>query len=311
VVASAPGESLGHLTNEQGEAIRLATRAVLGRSVAGGIVIADASVSHEHAVVWWTGEQWLLKDLASRNGTWVGDVRCEPGAEIELRVGDALRLGRAAPLLVGSLTPPVAEAHSLVTGRKIVAEADLLALPSPESPLVSLYRNIMAEWVVERDGEILPAEDLALIRTGGDVFRVYLPVPGEETVRLRPAPRIATIGLSFRHSLDEEDVRIAVLDDRGEAIATLENRAHHYLLLVLARQRLADAALPAEQQGWLYQEELVRMLRTDDSGLNLHVFRGRKALAQAGVEDAATLIERRSGSRQLRIGVSDLAVGAL
>lgn len=302
---------MGHLVAADGSEILLATRVVLGRSPACGGVIDDASVSHEHAVVWWTGEHWLVKDLGSRNGTWLGEARCEPGAEMELRVGDALRLGRAGALRVVSLSPPVAEAWSLVTGNRVAAESDLLALPSAEVLEVCLYRNAMAEWVIERGQAVERAEDLALIRTTDDVFRVHLPVPGEETVRMRPSPRVSTVTLAFRHSLDEEDVDIEVRDEDGATIATLDNRAHHYLLLILARQRLEDAAHAPDEQGWLYQEELTRMLRTDDSGLNLHVFRARKALAQVGVEDAATLIERRSGSRQLRIGVSDLTVGAL
>lgn len=301
---------MGALQGSRGERLSLRPRTVLGRSAAGGIVVAEPSASHEHAVIWWSGEEWFLKDLGSRNGTWLGTRQLEPGVEAELRENDTIQIGREAVFAVASLTPPAAEALSLLTGESVLEEDGLLAVPSSDDPQVSLYRGPSGDWVQETD-EVTEVADLALVRTRGDVFQVFLPVPSEATVRVAPAPRVDTIRLEFRHTRDEEHVDIVVCSPSGAEMTTLANRAHHYLLLLLARQRLADAEASEADRGWLYQEELVRMLRTDDPGLNLHVFRSRKALAKLGVEDAAGIVERRSGSRQLRIGVRDVVVHAV
>ena len=97
----------------------------------------------------------------------------------------------------------------------------------------------------------------------------------------------------------------------GDRRFDLKSRAHHYLLLTLARARISDADdpdLPATARGWLYQDDLARMLRLDDNAIYLAVFRARKQLKKAGVSRAASLVERRAGTRQLRIGVSELHV---
>jgi len=77
---------------------------------------------------------------------------------------------------------------------------------------------------------------------------------------------------------------------------------------LLARQRLADqrAGVPASEQGWMYIDDLLRMLKIDDNHLNITIHRARGQISQLGVVDAVGLVERRPGKRQLRIGASRL-----
>jgi pSer/pThr/pTyr-binding forkhead associated (FHA) protein/multidrug efflux pump subunit AcrA (membrane-fusion protein) len=62
----------------------------LGRAPGCDIVLADASVSARHACVVSDGEELLLRDLESTNGTLVND---EPVREVALRHGDVIRIG--------------------------------------------------------------------------------------------------------------------------------------------------------------------------------------------------------------------------
>jgi hypothetical protein len=41
----------------------------------------------------------------------------------------------------------------------------------------------------------------------------------------------------------------------------------------------------------------------------MDIFRARKQLAEAGIEDSAMLVERRDSPRMLRLGVADLSFG--
>jgi hypothetical protein len=74
--------------------------------------------------------------------------------------------------------------------------------------------------------------------------------------------------------------------------------------------RMADQgdALPASSHGWVAQQRLLKMLATNLSQLTLDIYRARRQFAEAGVIDAAHIVERRPSSRELRIGVETLAV---
>ncbi len=55
----------------------------------------DAKVSRKHAVIIRVGEKLTLKDLESRNGTFVNrGERLKPEAEVELKVGDEIVVGK-------------------------------------------------------------------------------------------------------------------------------------------------------------------------------------------------------------------------
>jgi len=65
----------------------------IGRSSACDTLLPDASVSRNHASLWFDAGQWLIEDGGSRHGTFVNGVRLEPSAPAPLRHGDRLALG--------------------------------------------------------------------------------------------------------------------------------------------------------------------------------------------------------------------------
>jgi serine/threonine protein kinase len=52
---------------------------------------AEAGVSRRHAHLVRRSTEWLIEDLGSLNGTYVNDVRVEPGNSVSLRDGDLIR----------------------------------------------------------------------------------------------------------------------------------------------------------------------------------------------------------------------------
>lgn len=64
----------------------------IGRALDNDIVVGDASVSRHHASIEYRNGGFVLHDLGSQNGTWVGGHRV---TEAPLGRGDALRLGDA------------------------------------------------------------------------------------------------------------------------------------------------------------------------------------------------------------------------
>src|SRR4029453_998777 len=65
---------------------------VIGRDVTDGVQILDQGVSRRHAEVIRIGEMYFIKDLESRNGTFVNDKQI---SEELLRIGDQIRIGNS------------------------------------------------------------------------------------------------------------------------------------------------------------------------------------------------------------------------
>jgi len=69
----------------------------------------DKGVSRRHARLLLKGNQLLIEDLDSANGTWVNDVTIAPNQPFPLQHGDFIRLGRLrlhVNLLTGRKTAP-------------------------------------------------------------------------------------------------------------------------------------------------------------------------------------------------------------
>lgn len=97
----------------------------------------------------------------------------------------------------------------------------------------------------------------------------------------------------------------------GGVETTLAPRAYHYLLVILARARLAEAGASPAERGWVDRESLCRMLATDRVRLNNDVFRLRKQLAALGIQGAADVVARRPEAGLLRLGVERVTVRSL
>ena len=65
-------------------------RPTLGRDETSDFLVPDQKVSRRHCEVFFAGELPTIRDLASKNGTFVNDSRV---GEIELKDGDIVRLG--------------------------------------------------------------------------------------------------------------------------------------------------------------------------------------------------------------------------
>jgi hypothetical protein len=288
----------------------LLARHLVGRSSLAHLRLVDPCVSAEHAIVSFTGREWEVHDLGSRNGTTVDGRRLDGGVRAPLARGAAIGFGSAAQVwCVVDDGPPAVIAVPVDGGDPIAGEHDLLALPSGEDPELTIYRDASAEWVVDRDGVLERAASGREVTAGGRRFTLHLPDVVAPTLEAAERPlSLDTITLSFRVSRDEEYVALAARD--GERALDLGARAHHALLLALARARLRDRdqALPDSSHGWVYQDDLAKALGQDDPHLNVTLFRCRQHLAAAGLVGAAAIVERRRSTRQLRLGVGRIEI---
>jgi pSer/pThr/pTyr-binding forkhead associated (FHA) protein len=81
---------------------RLRAVNLIGRAADNTIVLSDERTSAHHARITFTGGQWVLEDLGSRNGTFVNELRVE--GQIVITYEDRVQVG-ASILEITSETP--------------------------------------------------------------------------------------------------------------------------------------------------------------------------------------------------------------
>ncbi|HSK02282.1 MAG TPA: FHA domain-containing protein [Kofleriaceae bacterium] len=301
----------------EGPRTTLLSRHLIGRSRLSDLRMAEPSVSGEHAVLCWTGREWELHDLGSRNGTIVDGRRLAPGERVAVARGAVVAFGDPGNTWrLADDAPPTIMALLAEGGEPVCARHDLLALPGEDDPEVVVYRDAVGDWVLEQGGETGRVADRRAVRAGGRDFVLRVPdliAPTWDNSSPAP-PHLSTLTLRFSVSRDEEYVALAVYDEH-RAI-DLGARAHHMVLLTLARGRLADRQArdgahggpPESSEGWIYQDELADQLAMDEAHLNVAVFRCRRQLAEAGIVGAASIVERRRPTRELRLGVGRIEI---
>lgn len=298
---------MGELRDDGGRRQPLRSRTLVGRGPACDLRLDDARVSGEHATVWWAGDAWCVRDLGSRNGTWVDGERVEPGGARTLEPGSTVSFaGEAVRWSLVDADPPVAWGRAS-DGRLVRGSSTMLALPDPDAPTATVFRATGA-WLLEADDEPRPVSSDDVVEVDGVRWTLALPDDVQETIPAASPASLEALTLRLIVSRDEEHVELEVVGPEGAQ--HLGARSHLETLLYLARRRLADveAGQPAAVVGWVHVDEACTDLRITENRLNVHVYRARQQLADAGVEDAHRVVERRPRTLQLRCGAPLLEV---
>ena len=285
---------------------------LLGRDPRCDFVVDDRFVSTEHALLRWRDSEWWLRDLGSRNGTYLDDQRLPAGGQVRVQSRSEIRVGQTR-ITIEDDAGPAPIAWDVETLAPIAGRDQLLVLPAEERPLATVHASASHTWVLETATASELVQDQQQIEVDGSRFQLALPRQAVRTLHQTddwetfPAPSV--LAMTFAVSRDEEHVELE-LRPEGAQPYTVPTRSHHYLLLTLARRWLADRAdgMSAGARGWLYVDELLRLLRIDESHLNVQIYRARRQLGRSGVSGAAGLVERRIGTRQIRLGMDEVEI---
>jgi hypothetical protein len=285
----------------------------VGRSPECRLIISAPYVSAQHALLRWSGYAWEARDLGSTNGTWLDGER--------LRTGEARRLERDSVLAFGHLDQrwqlsnidaPQSLLVPLDGGLPIVIRGTFQGLPSAENPEATLFQDGAMVFRLEGpDGAITPLAADSVVEVAGRRYRLSPALARARTEVPRSLWTLRTVRLTFGVTRDEEHVEIEV-DDEGDR-KVLPARASYYTLLFLARRRIADATQghPESACGWVFKDEILSALDLSPTQLNLEIFRIREQFCHLGIGDSGQIIERRSTTKQLRIGAGKLEIRRL
>ena len=290
---------VGQLTRrEGGTKFTLTARTLIGRVRHVTLWLDRPHVSSEHAIIHWSGNAWELKDLGSRNGTFVDGKRIDPGVAVALKIGSVIGFG--GPMeewTVDDVSPPVLNALDLERDTFHEAENGLLSLPPEGPPELSIYQDQLGRWVGETaEGDAEPVSDLSVVTAGGRSFRLSLPEADQGTP-LVGLPSLEVMTLRFDVPRNQEHIQLTLVYPGGEL--ELEPREHAYLLLLLAEARIDDAETPESDRGWVDRDELAKMVGVSVPVLHVLVHRARVQFAEHGIPSAAAVIGVRRGGRRL------------
>jgi hypothetical protein len=265
----------------------------------------DEWVSGEHAKIHYRGGGWWIKDLGSRNGTQINGAPLSPGLEAPLEQGSVLVFGgRGANWTFAEAGPPDSFAKRLRDDEVVLAEDEILALPSMSEPEVVLYRTGIGDWQMDRikaGDEVKIVRDGDILRVGDDEWLLQLEEDPGFTMRTIEALDPSAAKIRFVVSRDREMVTCTLVEPRE---LYLGSNVHHQLMLALAFAWQRDEALPDFHRGWRDFRYLSRELGGwTSNAMNVALYRARRQFAAIGVIDPNTVIQRREGAGLMRIGV--------
>jgi len=138
---------------------------ILGRSEQSDVQFSDTVVSSRHAAVVWEEGQWWLRDLGSKNGTYLGDDRLND--RIPLPVGEEVRLAFNGPVvefeIEGQKKDHAAEGQKTVLMAEPIAET---VFEQEERPIGERTRFIINKEVAKVSQKHAQEKKIYLVAIG-------------------------------------------------------------------------------------------------------------------------------------------------
>ena len=132
----------------------------IGRDPSSDLMLDEATVSREHALVRLLEGRWYVEDRGSLNGTSLNGVRLTPGNPVAVRHGDRIAFGGEGFVFSWSESADIpGRTESLpVVGPRI---------ERPLSPVqLQVVRCLCSEWLVDGAADRLPTNDEIAVQLG-------------------------------------------------------------------------------------------------------------------------------------------------
>ena len=279
--------------------IEIPCRSLVGRSSLADVILQSRRTSNEHASIGWYSNHWVLRDLGSSNGTTVDGKPLGLRDRVVLAAGNTLHFGsEAESLKVLDVAPPAPCAVLLGPQTCIWGMRTMLVLPNEAAPEASVF-FVDGNWQVDDGTTTTTPECGDIVALPSGHFRLLLPDnPGADGFTAGYQLDLGKLELVFRYNADAVILHLV----QGSAEVRLPARACVQTLLALAQLRLNGSA---QSGGWIATADLAEMRSCSPEKINVDIHRLRKLLEEAGVHDAARIVER-DDTKKLRIGVERL-----
>jgi len=271
-------------------------------------------VSRNHASIEWGNETWLIQDL-SRNGTWVNNTQIEQHAQVELHIGDIVKLGNdddsCIAFEVCDLAPPCDELYRPHPSLQTINIQESNLIPSATSPDFGFYycqdrQNWFSQSFINnqalKEFEQGPHSHGDEIRHAGNRWHLF--VLNGDTASSQPSVKsklhINDIEFRIMYNNTEDDIRVSLISPKLDI--ELGERRYNQLMsqLIQLQQKSND--------GWVTFHSLMQKSKKDQNQINFLLFLLRHdiSLALPRCKGISNIIQRKDDS--LRIGVENYAI---
>ncbi|GLS26396.1 FHA domain-containing protein [Marinibactrum halimedae] len=274
------------------------------------MILQHARSSRVHATITWNGKVWYVRDL-STNGTYINGKRLPKNEDALLYAGDVIGFSgqdvEAIIILDVSAPKPMLVSHHHHS--KVIELEELTCLPNEQNPIVTLRATANGDWLYEsldHTQMLTPGDILTL---GGEHWVFVAAKTNTDMTATEASSRLnEQYQLQFTASQNEEHIRLSI--QHNDQCIDLGERTHHYLLFLLAKQRINDADnfIQTSEQGWLDKDLLCKDLGVAEEHLNILIFRFRKQIN--AIKHAPSLlkdiVQRRR--REIRLNCEDIKI---
>jgi pSer/pThr/pTyr-binding forkhead associated (FHA) protein len=238
----------------------------IGRAPTNQVVLKDERCSRTHAELFMANGQWTLRDLDSRNGTLVGEIRLKE--DWLLKPGDIIRIGRSQLVFVHNLSEAFSDSNAayrqpILDGSQPASDSrsdsDILATCEPT---MITHRKGNTRFLESLPAESREAEADDIGRKAANLCRLAFELGKAPTIER--LAMVALDGLFETVQVDAGAVMLLPRDHQGEPTAgdleivashTTTDRRYHKVAgflattvlregeAVMARNVLGDSAL--------------------------------------------------------------------
>ena len=247
---------MGRLRHDDAAGFTLAERTLVGRGETCHLRIDDPRVSGLHAMIYYQDGRWWLRDLGSRNGTYLEGAPIKHHQPLQKGSRVQFHASATSPWVLADDAPPGARATRLGptegNGANLVVEADagLLFLPPGESPEAQIHHGPEGGWAGEwvSSGETFAVQDGEVLEVTGDPWRLALPPWGPGTHI--PETQQDTPG-TLRLGLSALALRVRVSRDRETGGVSYDPENHEVMTKLRAEkvERVQQEIPPTEVVG--------------------------------------------------------------
>lgn len=289
----------------------------VGRGPANHIVMADDTVSWNHAQLWVEGNRVWVRDLGSRNGTFVNGAQHRGVAPVSL--DDELRFGlkQTARLRApfgedfDDVATRVLQLEEVETGLQFMlhsnrfhigsaADAHLRIDGAPaRAATLSVYDDEIWVGTAEEEFQVVAGETFTV---AGRTMRIV-------EARLDHVPTVGQMVVQYPYDCralanGPRGPEVWLTDPQGARHHCEGNRAILLLLLSRALARDREQNVPDEDEGWIGDDEIRTGIwgrgKGTKSGLNVLIHRARKQLESDGFDPWFIEKKRRGIRARLR-----------
>ncbi len=292
---------------QTGTRLTLAATTLVGSGSHGLVRIEREGVSEVHSLIRWQGHRWVVKDLGSRNGTFVDGKRVLAATVMPLYEGDEIAFGSHDSVWVlEDDRPPSILAVNLHDRSVVQGQGGMLGLPDVEEPLAMAIQNREGVWSLEMAGEVSAlGEEPRVVVVGDTAWRIYTPLAQGLTTFEDPGWRLEELALLIQASEDTQHVSCWFVDNGGLQRQLPDRPTPYRVLALLGRAMLEDRHKSIAERGWRHRDYVLSDLEATPNTLDSWVFWCRRCARQTGVVNGQQLIER-TNKGYLRLGVVDV-----